>query len=124
MFLVIEVCSREYGDFSEKMATVMDNGKCLRWFKDNSETRKHIVRRASQYDEISNHLYDFSSSGWFQFNVLFMRMLKQQKRNYVSNPQHRQKLGYLKIPLKNYFILFLGLLIIKIVYVHIYYKIG
>lgn len=82
---VIEVCSREYGDYSEKMSTAVDNGKCLRWFKDNSETRKPIVRRASQYDTVSNHLYDFSSTGWSQFNVLLRRMMIQHKRDYVRN---------------------------------------
>ncbi|KAL5244262.1 hypothetical protein ACI65C_011672 [Semiaphis heraclei] len=78
---MIEVCSREYGDYSEKMSTAVDNGKCLRWFKDNSETRKPIIRRASQYDKVSNHLYDFSSSGWSQFNVLLRRMMIQHKRD-------------------------------------------
>lgn len=82
---VIEVCSREYGDYSEKMATSVDNGKCLRWYKDKSETRKPIVRKASQYDTVSHHLYDFSSSGWSQFNVLLRRILIQHKRNYVSD---------------------------------------
>lgn len=81
---MIEVCSKDYGDFSEKMAASVDNGKCLRWYKDNSELRKPIVRRASQYDEISNHLYDFSSTGWTQFNVLLKRMIMQHKRNTVS----------------------------------------
>ncbi|CAI6349564.1 unnamed protein product [Macrosiphum euphorbiae] len=80
---MIEVCSREYGDYSEKMSTAVDNGKCLRWFKDNSETRKPIVRRASQYDTVSNHLYDFSSTGWSQFNVLLRRMMIQHKRDYT-----------------------------------------
>lgn len=79
---MIEVCSREYGDYSEKMATSVDNGKCLRWYKDNSETRKPIVRRASQYDTVSHHLYDFSSSGWSQFTVLLRRMVIQHKRDY------------------------------------------
>jgi len=82
---VIEVCSREYGDYSEKMSTAVENGKCLRWFKDNSETRKPIVRRASQYDTVSNHLYDFSSTGWSQFNVLLRRMMIQHKRDSVSH---------------------------------------
>ncbi|KAE9541600.1 hypothetical protein AGLY_003591 [Aphis glycines] len=80
---MIEVCSREYGDYSEKMSTAVDNGKCLRWFKDNSETRKPIVRRASQYDTVSKHLYDFSSTGWSQFNVLLRRMMIQHKRDYT-----------------------------------------
>lgn len=83
--LVIEVCSRDYGDYSEKMASAVDNGKCLRWYEQNSESRKPIVRRASQYDIISNHLYDFSSSGWSQFKILLRRMLLQHKREYVRN---------------------------------------
>lgn len=81
---MIEVCSREYGDYSEKMATAVDNGKCLRWHKDSSEMKKPIVRRASQYDTVSNHLYDFSSSGWSQFTVLLRRMMIQHKRDSVS----------------------------------------
>lgn len=89
MFTVIEVCSREYGDYSEKMSAAVDNGKCLRWFKDNSETRKPIVRRASQYDTVSNHLYDFSSSGWSQFNVLLRRMMIQHKRDYVRDKKKK-----------------------------------
>lgn len=85
-FSVIEVCSKEYGDYSEKMAMAVENGKCLRWYKENSETRKPIVRRASQYDLVSNHLYDFSSTGWHQFNVLLRRMMLQHRRNSVSVP--------------------------------------
>uniref|UniRef100_A0A2S2QQM8 ATP-binding cassette sub-family G member 4 n=1 Tax=Sipha flava TaxID=143950 RepID=A0A2S2QQM8_9HEMI len=63
------------------MSSSVDNGKCLRWHKDNSETRKPIVRRASQYDTVSKHHYDFSSSGWSQFKVLLRRMAIQHKRN-------------------------------------------
>lgn len=89
MLSVIEVCSREYGDFSDKMVTAVDNGKCLRWCKDDTLTKKPFVRRASQYDTVSNHLYDFSSSGWSQFKVLLRRMIIQHKRDYVS--KHRGK---------------------------------
>lgn len=79
---VIEICSKEYGDYSDKLSTAADNGKCLRWCQDNTN-KKPIVRRASQYDIYSKNMYDFSSSGWSQFNVLLRRMMKQHKRDKV-----------------------------------------
>ncbi|XP_050422487.1 ATP-binding cassette subfamily G member 4-like [Adelges cooleyi] len=80
---MIEVCSREYGDYTDKLTAAVDNGKCLRWYKDDSECRKPLVRRASQYDTVSKHLYDFSTSGTTQFKILLRRMAIQHKRAYA-----------------------------------------
>ncbi|VVC33532.1 AAA+ ATPase domain,P-loop containing nucleoside triphosphate hydrolase,ABC transporter, conserved site,ABC [Cinara cedri] len=77
---IIEVCSKEYGDYTDKLSTAVENGKCLRWSQNNS-IKKTIVRRASQYDVQSNHLYDFSSTGWAQFTTLLRRMVLQHKRD-------------------------------------------
>ncbi|XP_050541167.1 ATP-binding cassette sub-family G member 4-like isoform X2 [Daktulosphaira vitifoliae] len=77
---IIEVCSKEYGDYTNKMVKAVENGKCLRWCKDKNKVS--LKSRSMQFSYKQSHLYDFSTSGLTQFKVLFKRMMIQNKRDY------------------------------------------
>nr|QAA95924.1 ATP-binding cassette sub-family G member 8 [Diaphorina citri] len=82
---MIEVSSGEYGNFNEKMMLSIDNGRIYRWNKQlplaqQHSDKEHLIKRPSQYDAVGKNVYEFDSSAWTQFYVLFLRMMLQNYR--------------------------------------------
>jgi len=81
--LVIEVSSGEYGNHTDAMAAAVENGKILRWTRPGEGRTQPGPRD----NPIQSHkgAYNFSSSGFQQFSILFKRMMIQQWRDPVSS---------------------------------------
>lgn len=79
----MEVSSGEYGNYIDKMVAAVDNGKIYKWMNPNGDKSEPLP--TSRLTPIQNNKkdYNFDSSGWLQFRILFKRMLLQLLRDYV-----------------------------------------
>ncbi|EEB12071.1 ABC transporter, putative [Pediculus humanus corporis] len=79
---IMEVSSGEYGNYIDKMVAAVDNGKIYKWMNPNGDKSEPLP--TSRLTPIQNNKkdYNFDSSGWLQFRILFKRMLLQLLRDY------------------------------------------
>ncbi|VEN59298.1 unnamed protein product [Callosobruchus maculatus] len=86
---IIEVCCQEYGDFHDRMVSVIDNGRCKYGTKAKEEKLHEVSLDSSTISlvkeenaaELESCNFDYDS-GWFsQFGILIMRMWLQMWRD-------------------------------------------
>lgn len=88
---VIEVCSVEYGDFHDRMVSVIDNGRVKYGCRKKEFEMEEVcldsnIALAKDTGSEQFDLSDFHyESAWFmQFSILIMRMWTQMWRDRVS----------------------------------------
>lgn len=80
---MIEVSSGEYGNYIDRMATAIDNGRCHRWNRTVAKIEEPaaVTMNTACNNHDIKHLYSFECSPLVQFQVLVYRMMLQQWRD-------------------------------------------
>lgn len=93
----MEVCGGEYGDFSEKMLTAIENGRNTKFCKGGSSLVQNSSdekkKEESEYYDLPynptttnampTEFYECDNSTWYQFRILLLRFWIQIVRDRV-----------------------------------------